>query len=109
MASFRWINWGSNPRRFHKRLARFDDVQRGVAIKADAIKVTADAYLQAHRKTGDLSIDVDHSGVDSIVSMTSTAEGKVPAISAEVGHRDARTGRYVEGIYVLTRAAADNS
>lgn len=108
MASFRWINWGSNPSRFHKRLARFDDVQRGVALRADLIKVRADGLLAQHRRTGDITVDVDHSGVDSVVSMTSTSEGKTPAIALETGHVDARTGNWVEGKYILTRAALDD-
>jgi hypothetical protein len=63
----------------------------------------ATATLAAHRDSGDARITVGHSGRDSVIYLDDE-RGQAAALSIEYGHGTA-DGKWVEGAYVLHRAA----
>jgi hypothetical protein len=79
-------------------VSRVPGVRDAVKDQADRIGTQAEAGLAAHRKTGDTTVGVDHSGVDSVVYLDDT-RGQAAALSIEFGTGDS------EGLYVLHRAA----
>lgn len=86
---------------FERRLAATAGIQRVVHATANAIGARARTRLASHRKTGDASIVVDHSGIDSEVILDDPA-----SLSIEYG-RGGYTrpdGAYVgpaEGLHIL--------
>lgn len=85
-------------------LAKMDPVQDKLRGQAHDIKALAEALLAMHRKTGEHRIEVGHEKskefghIDWYVSLVGRA-----AASVEFGHR-ADNGRWVEGLYIITRA-----
>lgn len=85
-------------------LAKMDPVQDKLRSHARKIASAAESILARHRKTGSHRIDIGHrrnvefGHIDWYVSMV----GPAP-VSVEFGHR-AENGRWVNGLYVITRA-----
>jgi len=89
-----------------KHLAQDDSVQDALKSHAKKVMHVAEALLAAHRKTGSHSIKYEghrsttpFGHIDHYVIM----EGPAP-ISVEFGHR-AENGRWVHGLYIMTRAS----
>lgn len=77
-------------------------VQLAVNKEAKKIGARASAILEGHRHPGDdthAEIEVERGDVDSYVSLVDPA-----AMSIEYGHRDAKTGKPVQGLHILRRA-----
>ncbi|WP_218030257.1 DUF5403 family protein [Pseudonocardia hydrocarbonoxydans] len=86
-------------------VSRLPAVRDAVKDHADQIGRRAEARLAAHRDAGATRVGVDHSGqIDSVVYLDDERGAKA-ALSIEFGHTDPRTGRHVEGLYVLYGAA----
>lgn len=81
-------------------VAHLPGVAAAVADAARPIAARARASLAEHRHTGASKIEVSHSRIDTLISLVDPA-----ALSIEFGHTDKRSGRPVEGLYILTRAA----
>lgn len=91
-------------RRYSKRaindiVAHLGGVIDAVHHRGTLIAATADMLLEMHRDTGDASIDIERHKVDTLVSLVDEA-----ALSIEFGHFHNFTGRYVHGLYIITRA-----
>jgi uncharacterized protein DUF5403 len=89
---------------FERRLAASGGVQKAVHAAADEIGARARALLAAHRQTGNASIKVDHSGIDSEVILDDPA-----SLSIEFGRGGftRKDGQYVgpaEGLHILARS-----
>jgi len=89
---------------FERRLAASRGVQAVVHATANEIGARAKALLAAHRQTGNASIKVDHSGIDSEVILDDPA-----SLSIEYGRGGytRKDGTYVgpaEGLHILGRA-----
>lgn len=87
-----------------KRLARLPEVQAELDRIAGLVLDAAKARADAHRDTGQLaeSLSVQRGRVDRRV------ESDDPNIVAiEFGHTDAKSGKHVDGIHLLSGAAAD--
>lgn len=86
-------------------LSKMDPVQDKLKNHANQIKALAEALLAPHRDTGAHRIEVGREKsvqfghIDWYVSMV----GPAP-VSVEFGHR-AENGRWVQGLYIITRAA----
>jgi hypothetical protein len=94
----------NSERSINRLVSDLPEVQRAVEERADEIAAAAERNLAAHRKTGAAKITVDHSGTDSTVYLEDD-NGHGAALSIEYGHVDPDSGEYVEGLYVLRRAA----
>lgn len=88
-----------------KHLAQDDRVQRALRERARKMARAGQALLAAHRKTGAHEVKYEgHSSavayghIDHYVVMT----GPAP-VSVEFGHRT-ENGKWVNGLYILTRA-----
>lgn len=87
-----------------KHLSMDDKVQRALQKHAESIEAIANHLLSIHRKTGAHKITIgkvksqEFGHIDRYVSL----EGPAP-ISVEFGHR-AENGRWVQGLYIITRA-----
>ncbi|GAB3912689.1 DUF5403 family protein [Kibdelosporangium lantanae] len=92
-------------RRYSKRaindiVAHLDGVVDAVHHRGTLIGALADTLLEMHRDTGHAEIDVTRHRVDTLVSLVDDA-----ALSIEFGHFHNKTGRYVHGLYIITRAS----
>lgn len=67
---------------------------------AEQIGKKATFYRMQHYAEGEAEIRVEKGRVDSYVSLVDAA-----ALSIEFGHINARTGKYVPGLYIVSRAA----
>lgn len=67
---------------------------------ANRIAVKAEARLSAHRYTGAASVSVTHGITDSYVNLDDEA-----ALYIEFGHEHNFSGKWVEGLYIVTGAA----
>lgn len=91
---------------FNQLLSKDKKVQRRLRAAAGVIAAKAEANLAPHHRTGDHHIEVkrirnrEYGHIDWYVSLV----GEAP-LSVEFGHINHRTGRWVEGLYVLTSAA----
>jgi len=88
-----------------KHLAQDDRVQRALRERAKKITRTAKTLLAAHRNTG--AHDVKYEGHRSTASFGHIdhyviLDGPAP-ISVEFGHRT-KSGTWVNGLYIMTRA-----
>lgn len=95
-------------RNVSETVAHLPGVQAAVDAQGAEIASKAESLLAAHRRTGAAHIEADYSGIDATVSLvdnTAQSSGALPAVAIEYGHRDKRSGKFVEGIYVITRAA----
>lgn len=87
-----------------EHLAKDDKVQDKLKNHANEIKLLADVIMGFHRKTGQHKVKVERihnvgfGHIDWYVSLTGPA-----AVSVEFGHR-AKNGRWVQGIYAITKA-----
>jgi len=91
-------------RGLERRVARLPQVQAELDWVADEVLDAAKTRAIAHRDTGRLasSLKVKRGRVDRRV------ESDDPNIlSIEYGHTDARTGKQVDGLHILSGAAAD--
>lgn len=91
----------SNRRGLNRALARDATVQTKVRSKATRIANAATTLLAGYRDTGNARIEVEYDTPDALVSLVDPSGN---ALAIEFGHRDKRSGKYVEGLYVLTRA-----
>ena len=83
-------------------ISGLEGVQLAVNREAKQIGARASAILEGHRHPGDdthAEIEVERGDVDSYASLVDPA-----AMSIEYGHRDAKTGRPVQGLHILRRA-----
>lgn len=86
-------------------LAKMDVVQDRLENHAKKIKAAAEVLLAAHRKTGAHRIEVESRTSDikfGHIDWYVLLVGPAP-ISVEFGHR-AENGRWVNGLYIITRA-----
>ncbi|RJQ79976.1 hypothetical protein D5S17_09400 [Pseudonocardiaceae bacterium YIM PH 21723] len=83
-------------------VAHLDAVRDAVREHAAEIGIRAHSRLLAHRHHGDAEITITHGtgDVDSFVNLDDEA-----AFAIENGHFNPESGRWVDGIYVLTHAA----
>ena len=86
----------------HRILAGHTAVRQARRALAEQIGQEADATLSAHRDSGKASISVEHSRLDSFVSLNDPGGN---AMSIEFGHTDKRSGKHVDGLHALYRAA----
>lgn len=90
----------------NKIVSADDKVQRAVGRNARLIKGRAEALLAGHRQTGEHQIemqknyDEDYGYLDYEISLVGEA-----ALSVEFGHIHNFSGRWVNGLYIITRAA----
>ncbi|WP_363094360.1 DUF5403 family protein [Pseudonocardia sp. 73-21] len=84
-------------------VSRDPGVRSAVKRNAEQIGTRAEAALAAIADTGDSKIVVTHGRTDSYVSLDDS-RGDYAALSIEYGHT-APNGRWVDGAYVLHRAA----
>ena len=77
------------------------EVQAKVKSEADRIASTATALLAGYRDSGNSRIEIEYDVPDALVNLVDPGGN---ALAIEFGHRDKRSGKYVEGLYVLTRA-----
>ena len=88
-----------------KVVAKMDPVQDALKAKAERVAAAGKMLLQQHRQTGAHEVKyighnslVEYGHIDHYAIMT----GPAP-ISVEYGHR-AKNGRWVHGLYIMTRA-----
>ena len=84
-------------------ISKIEGVQLAAYKEAQKIGKKASAILEGHRHPGDdthAEIKVERGDVDSYVSLVDPA-----ARAIEYGHRDAKTGRPVKGLYIIHNAA----
>jgi hypothetical protein len=81
-----------------KLIAHMPGVGEEVRAHADVVGLRAEALFASHDRPGGHTIEVTHGKVDSEISLV----GPAP-LSVEFGHHS--NGTYVEGLYILTRAA----
>lgn len=81
-------------------VAHLRGVKGAVGDAADPIEARARANLAAHFYTGAAEIERTRQDTDVLISLVDPA-----ALSIEFGHTDRRTGRPVEGLYIITSAA----
>lgn len=90
-------------------ISDLEEVKGEVANEAQEIAHKASRALAPHKahsdrydghSTGNHHVTVTHGDTDSFVNL----EGDAPA-SLEFGHTDHRSGKHVNGLYILTRAA----
>ena len=86
-----------------KLVAQTPEVKAELLEHANQVADRARADLAGHRDTGASRIEVMQGDVDAHVVMNDT--GKGAAISIEFDHIHNFTGRKVEGLYILHRAA----
>lgn len=89
----------------NRAVSHLREIEDAVSEKAKEVGRIAEARLAAHRKTGNASVTVTRSGVDSIVHLNDPA-----ALSIEFGHMvkgkyETDTPKYVPGLYIITGAA----
>lgn len=84
----------------NKIVSHLEGVGLAVHETAREIGGKAESRLATHRDTGAAEIEVERGDVDSYVSLVDEA-----AVSIEFGHKNAQTGRYVHGLYIVTGAA----
>lgn len=82
-------------------IAHLPAVRAVVRAEAQTRAALARALLAAHRVSGRARIEVSRGRTDMVVSLVDPA-----ALSIEFGHTDARTGRAVAGLYIMTRVGA---
>lgn len=90
------------PKTLHRILAGHAGVREARRSLASEIGDTAEGILGAHRDTGRASISVEHSRLDSFVSLNDPGGN---AMSIEFGHTDKRSGKRVDGVHALYRAS----
>lgn len=91
---------GVPERRANKLLANLPGVQTALDRNARRMEGTARGLLSQHRKSGAHQIETTRGKVDRFVAMVGPG-----AVGLEKGHIDARTGRYIDGLHVIERAA----
>ena len=79
--------------------SHLDGLPDAVHHRGELIAVRAEVQLQAHRDSGHAQIEIRRYRVDTLVSLVDEA-----ALSIEYGHFHNKTGRWVEGLYIITRA-----
>lgn len=89
-----------------RRLARTPGVRRAVDDAAKRVGRRAEQNLASNRDTGNARIEVDTDGTDALVSLV---DPNGNALAIEFGHHNNRSGRYVEGSYVLTTAVLEEA
>lgn len=98
----------ANSKSVRKRLAKMPKVQAAVQKEAEAIQARAEAGLVQHRKTGAAKVVLARGEIDRYILLEdrrNTTQDHAAAWAIEYGHHNVRTGRWTEGIYVLTKAA----
>ncbi|TCO56796.1 DUF5403 family protein [Actinocrispum wychmicini] len=95
MAERRYSN-----RTINSIVAHLDGVTDAVHHRGTIIAARAETFLDMHRDSGHAEIDLTRHQVDTLVSLVDEA-----ALSIEFGHIHNKTGRYVHGLYIVTRAA----
>ena len=92
-------------RDLNKHLSQDDKVQKALRARAKKMERVGKALLAAHRDTGAHSVkyeghrsSVQFGHIDHYVVL----DGPAP-ISVEFGHRT-KNGRWVHGLYIMTRA-----
>jgi hypothetical protein len=97
------IDW--TDRDFGKNLSKDDRVQRALREHAKKVARTAKALLAPHRDTGAHKVEyVGHASIHEYGHIDHYVELTGPApISVEFGHRT-ENGRWVHGLYIMTRA-----
>ena len=91
-----------------KELARNREVRSAVRNEANDIAGRARALLASHRHEGDSKIETKHGSTDSVVSLvdnTPQETNALPAVAIEYGHTDKKTGKFIPGLYIITKAA----
>ena len=97
-------------RRVNKIAATRPVVKEAVNAAADKIGVSARRRLAAHRSSGTARIEVKHSApgphgsLDAEVALVDRN-----ALSIEFGHVHNRSGRWVNGLFIVTGAVAENT
>ncbi|WP_192827111.1 DUF5403 family protein [Actinopolyspora erythraea] len=83
-------------------------VVQSVRSEAKDIETIARVLLSSHRRTGAAHIELTHRKPDSFVSLVDNTDQNtkaIPAVAIEYGHTDTRSGTYVPGLYIITRAS----
>lgn len=90
-------------KRTRKMLVRLPEVQAELKSEAEQIKVRAEANLAQHREQGHAQITLTRGNkrVDWFINL----DDPHAAWAIEFGHVNHRTGKWVAGTYVLSRAA----
>lgn len=89
-------------------LKNLGPVQDALDKEADEIAAKAEVNLAAHRYKGRARITKTRGKVDRYVNLEDRKGGPKDSVAAwaiEYGHYNHRTGKWTQGIYVLTRAA----
>lgn len=81
-------------------VAHLNGVTDAVHHTATQIGIQAEAKLELHRDTGRAEIVVSRGDVDSFVSLVDEA-----AAAIEFGHWHNKSGRWVDGLYIIRGAA----
>lgn len=89
---------------FERQLAASRGVQRVVHAAANEIGARARGLLSAHRVTGNAEIKVDHSGVDSEVTLDDPASLSIEFGRGAYTRADGRRVGAMEGLHILGRA-----
>lgn len=99
------VEWVMRSRDLSKHLSMEPTVQQALRASSMRILMKAEALLAMHRDDGDHSIEYQrlkneqYGHIDHYVSMV----GPAP-VSVEFGHV-AENGRWVQGLYIITRAS----
>lgn len=90
---------------FRKNMAKMDKVQRALKARAKKIERAGKALMAAHRDTGAHQVNyVGHTSTEEYGHIDHYVELTGPApISVEFGHRT-KNGKWVHGLYIMTRA-----
>lgn len=95
-------------KQFNYLLKDMPVVQQALKAQAHEIGAKAEALLVAHKHDGNAEITITHGDVDWYVNLQDKpgkGDSNVAPFAIEYGHWNALTGRWTEGIYVITRAA----
>jgi len=85
-------------------ISGIDGVHKTVVDHADSSARTAKVRLAQHKHDGDSKITVTEGDVDAFVNLDDTA-GERAAAAIEFGHRSGgANGRYVPGLYIISKA-----
>ncbi|WP_158881988.1 DUF5403 family protein [Amycolatopsis anabasis] len=87
-------------RSVNKIVSHQPEVRAAVRFHAERLGAKAESLLDPHRKTGNAHIEVEHHDVDSFVWLVDEAARHI-----EYGHVHNITGEWVEGLYIIHKAA----
>jgi hypothetical protein len=89
----------NSTRSINRVISRLPEVNRALQLEAKSRAKIAEAIRAMHERTGNLSVKVEHGRVDWYIVLDDPA-----AFSIEFGHMNKRTGKYVEGLHILSKA-----